>query len=218
MFDGVAKRYDIMNDVLTLGITRAWRHATTEAIGPRPGMVIADLAAGTATSSVPLARAGARVLACDFSLGMLREGQRRAPDMPLMAADVTKLPFKDDEFDAVTISFALRNIVDPHLALREMARVTKPGGKLVVTEFSHPVWKPWRTFYMQYLMRALPAMASSMSSNPDAYDYLAESIVAWPSQRELARQIQQAGWHGVEYKNLTGGIVAIHRATAPGQK
>ena len=211
MFDEVAERYDLTNDVLALGQTRLWRRAVVNAVAPRPGERILDLAAGTGTSSAPLAARGAAVVPCDFSLGMLRVGRRREPDLAFVAGDAMRLPFADATFDAVTISFGLRNTVDPQAALAEMARVTRPGGRLVVCEFSHPSFGPFRTMYSRYLMGALPGIARRASSNPDAYVYLAESIRAWPDQAGLAEVIGRFGWDDVEWLNLTGGIVALHR-------
>ena len=214
MFDDVAKRYDITNDILSLGQDRRWRTLVLKAVDPKPGEMILDLAAGTGTSSQPFADAGATVIPCDFSQGMLKVGKRAKPTLPFVAGDGTRLPFADDTFDAVTISFGLRNIVDHEAGLREMLRVTKPGGRLVVCEFSHPTFAPLRTVYIEYLMKALPRVARTVSSNPDAYVYLAESIRAWPDQSGLASLIQDAGWGSVEYRNLSGGIVALHRGTA----
>jgi demethylmenaquinone methyltransferase / 2-methoxy-6-polyprenyl-1,4-benzoquinol methylase len=213
MFDDVAERYDITNDVLALGQTRRWRTAVLRAVDPQPGQRILDLAAGTGTSSVPFAQAGAFVVPTDFSLGMLQVGKKRQPDLAFVAGDGLHLPFADDSFDAVTISFGLRNLLDRHAGLRELARVVRPGGRLVVCEFSEPTWGPFRTVYLEYLMRALPSIAERVSSNPDAYVYLAESIRAWPNQRDLAADISAAGWSSVQWRNLTGGIVALHRAT-----
>jgi demethylmenaquinone methyltransferase / 2-methoxy-6-polyprenyl-1,4-benzoquinol methylase len=214
MFDAVARRYDVTNDVLSMGQDRRWRKAVLRAVAARPGERVLDLAAGTGTSSEPFAEAGAVVVPCDFSLGMLAVGKRARPDLPFTAGDATRLPFADDTFDAVTISFGLRNIVDPLAGLREMRRVTRPGGRLVVCEFSHPTWAPFRTVYVEYLMRALPAVARAVSSSPDAYVYLAESIRAWPDQPALAELIAAAGWQRPEWRNLSGGVVALHRATA----
>ncbi|MCW2753739.1 MAG: ubiE 2 [Marmoricola sp.] len=213
MFDDVARRYDITNDVLSLGQDRRWRHQVINAVHPQPGELVLDLAAGTGTSSQPFRDRGADVVPCDFSVGMLRVGKQAKPHLPFVAGDGTKLPFGDDTFDAVTISFGLRNIVDPDAGLRELLRVTKPGGRLVVCEFSSPTWSPFRTVYIEYLMKALPAVARAVSSSPDAYVYLAESIRAWPDQAGLATRLQGAGWSAVKWRNLTGGIVALHHAT-----
>jgi demethylmenaquinone methyltransferase/2-methoxy-6-polyprenyl-1,4-benzoquinol methylase len=210
MFDEVAPRYDLTNAVLSLGQDRRWRTAVTRALDLRAGERVLDLAAGTATSSVALARSGATVVGCDFSLGMLRQGRGRGVD--LVAGDAMRLPFADDSFDAVTISFGLRNVADPSVALAELRRVTRPGGRLVVCEFSHPTWAPFRTVYSEYLMRLLPAVATRVSSDPAAYVYLAESIRAWPDQAGLARDLQAAGWSQVGWRDLSGGIVALHRA------
>jgi demethylmenaquinone methyltransferase / 2-methoxy-6-polyprenyl-1,4-benzoquinol methylase len=212
MFDGVAQRYDLTNDVLSLGQTRLWRRAVARAVDARPGQRVLDLAAGTGSSSLPFAAAGAHIVACDFSLGMLKVGRNHHPTLPFVAGDALLLPFADGAFDAVTISFGLRNVADPDAALAEMSRVTRPGGRLVVCEFSHPTWPPFRTVYSGYLMRALPAVARRVSSNPDAYVYLAESIRAWPDQPELAERIGAAGWRDVAWSDLSQGIVALHRA------
>jgi len=211
MFDDVAERYDVTNDVLSLGQTRRWRSAVVRAVDPQPGERILDLAAGTGTSSVPFAQAGATVVPVDFSLGMLEVGKRRQPALPFVAGDGMRLPFADGVFDAATISFGLRNIQDRMVGLAELLRVVRPGGRLVVCEFSHPTWAPFRTVYTEYLMKALPAVAERTSSNPEAYVYLAESIRAWPDQRALARDLESAGWTRVQWRNLSGGIVALHR-------
>jgi demethylmenaquinone methyltransferase/2-methoxy-6-polyprenyl-1,4-benzoquinol methylase len=213
MFDDVAERYDLTNDVLALGQTRLWRRAVVNAVAPVPGDVVLDLAAGTATSSEPFQARGAYVVPCDFSLGMLRVGKRRQPDLPLTAGDALNLPFADASFDAATMSFGLRNVADVQRALGELFRVVKPGGRVVICEFSHPTWAPLRTAYSEYLMGALPSVARAVSSNPDAYVYLAESIQAWPTQSELASMMIAAGWSEVEWLNLTGGIVALHRGS-----
>jgi demethylmenaquinone methyltransferase / 2-methoxy-6-polyprenyl-1,4-benzoquinol methylase len=214
MFDAVARRYDLTNDVLSLGQDRRWRREVIAAVDPQPGQRVLDLAAGTGTSSQPFADAGADVVPCDFSIGMLRVGKKAKPVLPFTAGDGTRLPFADGTFDAVTISFGLRNIVDPAAGLAEMRRVTKPGGRLVVCEFSHPANRAFRTVYMEYLMKTLPRVARAVSSSPDAYVYLAESIRAWPDQDGLARMIREAGWTRPQWRNLSGGIVALHRATA----
>lgn len=215
MFDDVAARYDITNDVLSMGQDRRWRRRVVDLVGPRPGERILDLAAGTGTSSDPFSARGASVVPCDFSLGMLQVGRRRLPHLDFTAGDAMALPFADDSFDAVTISFGLRNIVDTAAGLREMHRVTKPGGRLVVCEFSTPTWAPFARLYGDYLMRALPAIARRVSSNPESYVYLAESIQAWPDQRALARLVSEAGWGRVDWFNLSAGIVALHYAVKP---
>ena len=213
MFDGVARRYDLTNTVLSLGQDRYWRRATRSALGIGPGEKVLDLAAGTAVSTVELAASGAWCVAADFSVGMLAAG--RARDVPKVAADATRLPFGDNVFDAITISFGLRNSADRDAALLEMARVTRPGGRLLVCEFATPTNKIFATAYKEYLMQALPRVARAVSSNPEAYVYLAESIRAWPDQAVLAQHISRAGWSAVRWRNLTGGIVALHAARKP---
>ncbi|MCZ7417365.1 demethylmenaquinone methyltransferase [Streptomyces sp. WMMC897] len=215
MFDQVAAKYDLTNDVISLGQARLWRRAVAQAVAVRPGERVLDLAAGTGTSSLPFSDAGAYTVPCDFSTGMLGEGKQRRPFLPFTAGDATRLPFRDDAFDAVTISFGLRNVQDTQAALGEMLRVTRPGGRIVVCEFSHPVLPPLRTVYTEYLMKALPPIARTVCSNPEAYVYLAESIRSWPDQPRLARRLQRAGWDAVAWRNLTAGIVALHRGTKP---
>lgn len=215
MFDGIAARYDLTNDVISLGQDRRWRRATVAAVDARPGEVVLDLAAGTGTSSEPFDAAGVHVVPCDFSVGMLAVGKARRPDLAFTAGDAMRLPFADAVFDAVTISFGLRNVVDTSAALAEMLRVTRPGGRLVVTEFSTPADPVFRTVYSEYLVRALPPVARAVSRDPDAYVYLAESIASWPDQVGLARLVAEAGWSRVAYRNLSGGIVALHRGVRP---
>lgn len=212
MFNEVAPRYDLVNDLLSLGQDRYWRAQTVAAVGPRPGQLILDLAAGTGTSSQPFSEAGAKVVAADLSEGMLVVGKRRQPDLDFVNADALALPFADETFDAVTISFGLRNVESASVALAEMRRVTRSGGRIVICEFSTPRWVPFRAVYRDYLLKALPKIAGLTSSNPVAYDYLAESILDWPDQRGLAAALDQAGWRQVGWKNLSGGIVALHRA------
>lgn len=219
MFDEVAAGYDRTNTVLSLGNDKLWRIATTRAIDPKPGQRILDLAAGTGASSVSLARGGADVVAADFSRGMIAEGRRRhggIPNLSFEQADATALPFDDDEFDAVTISFGLRNVIEPKVALAEMLRVTAPGGRVVICEFSHPPSRAFAALYGFYNNRVLPVVARAFSSNAVAYDYLNESIRDWPDQRTLAGWMREAGWSDVAHRNLSGGIVALHRGTKPG--
>lgn len=215
MFDGIARRYDLANDVISLGQDRRWRRLTIDAVGAAPGEKVLDLAAGTGTSSEPFADEGVRVVPCDFSIGMLEVGKARRPDLSFTAGDATRLPFADASFDAVTISFGLRNVVDTVGALREMLRVTRPGGRIVVCEFSSPTWTPFRTVYQEYLMKALPKVAGVVTKDAGSYEYLAESIASWPDQVALAHLMQEAGWRKVAYRNVSGGIVALHRATRP---
>ena len=212
MFDGVAKRYDLVNDLLSLGRTKAWRKATTAIIAPKTGMQILDLAAGPGSSSEPLYKAGATVFATDFSEGMLAQGRKARPYLNFSKADALNLPFEANRFDVVTISYGLRNTVTYEKALIEALRVTKPGGRIVIAEFSQPTNRIFRTIYTEYLMRLLPAIAKKTSSNPDAYVYLAESIRAWPDQASLAKSLEKAGWRNVSWKNLTFGVVAVHSA------
>ncbi len=215
MFDGVARRYDLLNDLLSLGRTKAWRKVATSIIAPKPGMRILDIAAGTGSSSRPLADAGAEVIPLDFSKGMLEAGRKRHPDLAFTHGDALALSFKDNEFDVTTISFGLRNTSDTLKALRESLRVLKSGGRMVVIEFSQPTNKIFRTIYLRYLMRALPPVARKVSSNPGAYVYLAESIMAWPNQADLAEIMKIAGFEKIHWKNLTFGIVAVHTGYKP---
>lgn len=211
MFDGVAKRYDLLNDVLTLGLDRAWRRATVAAVAPRPGERILDLAAGTGTSSAPFAEAGSVVFPTDLSMGMLRVGKQQQPGLDFVNGNALHLPYADEAFDAVTISYGLRNVEQTVEALAELHRVTRPGGRIVVNEFSTPTNGAFRFLYEEGALRVVPLVAK-VSSNPVAYGYLAESILAWPDQQGLADLMAEAGWRDVEWQNLSGGIVALHRA------
>lgn len=218
MFDEVSTHYDRTNTVLSMGNASLWRVATTRAVNPRPGERILDVAAGTGTSSASLARNGASVVAADFSEGMIEVGRRRQAGNPFVTfvqADATRLPFDDDEFDAVTISFGLRNIVDPRAALAEFYRVTKPGGRVVICEFSHPQLPVIKAGYSAYLKYGMPVLARVASSNPAAYEYLMDSIQAWPAQPALAAWLRDAGYESVAWRNLTAGIVALHRGRKP---
>lgn len=212
MFDSVAPSYDVTNALLSFGQDRIWRKRVSAAVAPQSGQSILDLAAGTGASSVAFKKDGVRVVAGDFSEGMLAEGRKRHPEIEFVFADATKLPFAEATFDAVTISFGLRNVVDVDAALREMLRVTKPGGKLVICEFSKVQSRVVRPFYNFYLLRLLPAFSRLASKTPEAYAYLSESIAAWPSQTELVAKIDAAGWNSATYRNLSFGVVAIHSA------
>lgn len=214
MFDGVGKNYDITNTVLSFGQDRKWREKTRERLNLKPGERVLDLAAGTAVSTVELKKSGAWVVACDFSQGMLAAGKDR--DVPKVVGDGMQLPFADNSFDAVTISYGLRNVHEYQAALREMARVTKPGGRLTIAEFSTPNVPGFKTIYKEYLTRLLPLIAKAVGTNPEAYEYLAESIRAWPEREELARAINNNGWSDAGWQNLSLGIVALHSAVKPG--
>jgi demethylmenaquinone methyltransferase/2-methoxy-6-polyprenyl-1,4-benzoquinol methylase len=215
MFDGVAKNYDRTNNVLSAGNAPIWRFATVRAIDPQPGERILDIAAGTGTSSVALTKTGATVIAFDFSPGMIAEGRKRHPGLEFIQGDAEKLPFGDNEFDAVTISFGLRNINNPKTALAEMYRVLKPGGRLVICEFSKPPVALLRAGYHAYLKYIMPTVVGVTSSNDEAYDYLVDSIRAWPEQGELSRWIRGVGFTRVAWRNLTAGVVALHRGRKP---
>ena len=215
MFDQVAETYDVTNDLLSFGQDRVWRRVVAKAVGASAGQSILDLAAGTGSSSVAFTGKDIRVVAGDFSQGMLAVGRKRHPEIEFVFADATALPFQKAEFNAVTISFGLRNVVDTSKALREMLRVTKPGGKLVICEFSQVSNPLLRGFYNFYLSRLLPLASRLASKTPEAYSYLSESIQAWPNQSALAQLISEAGWQNVSYKNLTFGVVAVHTATKP---
>ena len=218
MFDQVAAGYDRTNTVMTVGNDALWRAATTRAVAPKKGERILDLGAGTASSSASLARSGADVVAADFSPGMLAEGKRRhghLPNLGFVEADAMNLPFDDDTFDAVTMSYSLRNVQDPKKAIAELFRVTKPGGRVVINEFSTPPVPLLRGFYKVYNAQVLPRVARLAGTNGEAYDYLNESIRAWPDQRTLAGWLREAGWIDVAWRNLSFGIVALHRARKP---
>ncbi|WP_342318974.1 demethylmenaquinone methyltransferase [Corynebacterium mayonis] len=210
MFDAVGSKYDTTNTILSFGLDKHWRRRTRARLALKPGERVLDLAAGTAVSTVELGKSGAWVVACDFSQGMLAAGKDRA--VPKVVGDAMHLPFADETFDAVTISYGLRNVHDFEAGLREMARVTKPGGRLAVNEFSTPVVPVFSTVYKEYLPRVVPAVARVFSSNPEAYEYLADSIRAWPGQEELAQAINRSGWTDAGWQNLTAGIVALHSA------
>jgi demethylmenaquinone methyltransferase / 2-methoxy-6-polyprenyl-1,4-benzoquinol methylase len=213
MFDAVADRYDRMNAVMTLGQERRWRGVVARALSVTPGDRVLDLAAGTGASSVPIEALGARTVSCDFSQGMLDVGRRRHPRLTFVAGDALRLPFRDGVFDAVTISFGLRNVSDVDAALQEMARVTRSGGRLAVLETSAPRRQPLRAGHDLYVDRLLPRLARLVASDGEAYEYLAESVGQWPAPAALAGRIGAAGWSAVRWQQLLLGAVALHRAT-----
>lgn len=216
MFDRVAPRYDLLNTVLSFGQDAHWRRVAAAAAEPGGARVL-DVAAGTGALSHELIAHGAReVVAIDLSYEMLSEGQRRlqdrnVPDVTWVNGDAQRLPLPDASVDAVTVAFGLRNVPDPRAALAEFARVTRPGGRVVVLEFAKPTWPPFRRLYTEYLTAALPRIAEALAPSPEAYRYLADSILAWPDRRQLADWMQRAGWTAVQVKDLSGGIVAAHR-------
>ena len=213
MFDGVAERYDLANDVLSLGQDRAWRRAVVEAVDARPGERVLDLAAGTGTSSEPFADAGATVVPTDLSLGMLRVGKRRRPASTFVAGDALRLPYADGAFDAVTISFGLRNVEDTTVrAGRDAAGDPARRAARRLRVLHADLGTVPAGLHQLPGRGAAPRSPRVVSSNPAAYDYLAESIQAWPDQAALAALIAAAGWRDVEWRNLSGGIVALHRA------
>lgn len=218
MFDRVSTRYDLTNDVLSLGVTPYWRRRTREAIDPKPDDLILDVAAGTGTVSRILADHGASVVALDFSAGMIGEARRRHgghPTIEFLQGDATQLPFPDNTFDTTTVSFGLRNVQEPKRALAEMYRVTKPGGKIVICEFSTPPNPAFAKLYDWYMSTVRPVVVSVVSSDPEAYEYLFNSIKAWPNQRELAGWLREAGYQKVAHRNLAYGIAALHRGVKP---
>ena len=212
MFDEVAHAYDKTNDLLSFGQSHYWRYRLKKAVKPAAGQRILDIAAGTGTSSMALMVPGAKIVAADFSKGMLEEGKRRYPELEFVFADAMKLPFADSEFDVVTMSFGLRNVSERAVALKEFYRVLKPSGRLVICEFSH-VGGPLGVLYRLYLKHLLPKISKLLSKNPAAYDYLSESIMAWPKQAELKKDIETSGFSSASWKNLTFGVVALHEGT-----
>lgn len=218
MFDSVASKYDRANDLLSFWQTNRWRKKVREAVSPQSGHTILDLAAGTGSSSIVFSAPGVRVVASDFSEGMLAEGRKRHPELEFIFADATALPFKDAEFDTTTISFGLRNVVDVNKALQEMYRVTKPGGRIVICEFSRVQNAALRPIYEFYLKHLLPIFSRLAGQKPEAYDYLAESILAWPTQKKLAKKVSAVGFEKVTYQNLVFGAVAIHSGKKPKKK
>jgi demethylmenaquinone methyltransferase / 2-methoxy-6-polyprenyl-1,4-benzoquinol methylase len=216
MFDRVAPRYDLANTVLSFGRDRRWRERAARATELAAGEVAVDVACGTGALTVELARLEPRasVLGMDFSWEMVRRaGDGRV--LGLVVADAMRLPLRDASVDVVTIAFGLRNLPEPGQGLLELRRVLRPGGRLVVCEFSRPVVPVLRQVYDRYLRRLLPLAARRVSSDPEAYLYLARSISAWPDRPELARWLQDAGFERVRWQDLSGGIVALHRGTVP---
>lgn len=215
MFDRVAPRYDLANSLFSFGQDRHWRRVTARALGRLDGQTVLDVAGGTGALARELTAMGARVVVADLSWNMVSTGARRIGAGVLWCvANGSALPFADASVDVVTIAFGLRNLPDPAAGLAEFRRVVRPGGQLAVLEFSRPVSPLLAAIYQRYLLGAIPAAAKLVTSDPTAYRYLAASIQAWPDQAGLARMITQAGWVRVRWKNLSGGIVALHHGLA----
>ncbi|WP_019023564.1 MULTISPECIES: bifunctional demethylmenaquinone methyltransferase/2-methoxy-6-polyprenyl-1,4-benzoquinol methylase UbiE [unclassified Thioalkalivibrio] len=221
VFHSVASRYDVMNDLMSMGIHRIWKRYTLERTGVRPGMKILDLAGGTgdlAGAFAPRVGPKGQIVVCDINASMLEAGRDRMLDeghvgnLDFVQADAEQLPYPDDYFDRVTIAFGLRNVTRKERALAEMRRVIKPGGRVLVLEFSQPM-APLRPIYDVYSFKMLPLMGKLVANDADSYRYLAESIRMHPDQETLAGMMRDAGLERVEYDNLTGGIVALHRGT-----
>ena len=221
VFSSVARKYDLMNDVMSMGIHRLWKRHTVQRAAVRPGMRVLDLAGGTGDLAAAFApRVGDRgqVAICDINASMLVAGRDRLLDegrvgnIDFVQGDAETLPFPDEHFDRVTIAFGLRNVTRKERALAEMRRVLKAGGRLLVLEFSQPV-APLRPFYDAYSFKVMPLMGRLIAGDADSYRYLAESIRVHPNQEMLAEMMREAGLEEVQYENLTGGVVALHRAT-----
>ncbi|MBI3043283.1 MAG: bifunctional demethylmenaquinone methyltransferase/2-methoxy-6-polyprenyl-1,4-benzoquinol methylase UbiE [Betaproteobacteria bacterium] len=217
VFDSVAARYDLMNDLMSAGLHRLWKRFTVEASGVRPGERVLDIAGGTGDLARLFARrvgAQGEVVLTDVNPAMLRRGRDRLLDagivLPVAQCDAEKLPFASERFDCVSVAFGLRNMTHKETALSEMRRVLRAGGRLVVLEFSR-VWEPLKPLYDAYSFRVLPWLGKRVVNDADAYRYLAESIRMHPDQESLKRMLEDAGFERVEYFNLAAGTVALHR-------
>ena len=217
VFHSVAGRYDLMNDLMSAGLHRLWKRYAVLQAGLRPGMKVLDVAGGTADlTRLFLKEVGdtGQVVLTDINFSMLREGRDRMLNEgrlpPTVQCDGEKLPFPDNYFDCVSVAFGLRNMTHKDQALKEMNRVLKPGGRLLVLEFSK-VWKPLAPFYDAYSFKILPRMGSLVAGDEASYRYLAESIRMHPDQETLKAMMEEAGFFKVNYSNLTGGVVALHK-------
>lgn len=220
VFDSVAGRYDLMNDLMSLGIHRLWKRFAVELAGVRPGQAILDLASGTgdlAARFAGLAGPEGRVVMSDVNAAMLEQGRRRMADQGLVGnieyllIDAESIPFADNSFDCVTIGFGLRNVTRKEQALAEMHRVLRPGGRALVLEFSHPGGKPLKAAYDLYSFQILPRLGRWVAGDEASYRYLSESIRMHPDQPTLKLMMETAGFERCDYHDLTGGIVAVHR-------
>jgi demethylmenaquinone methyltransferase/2-methoxy-6-polyprenyl-1,4-benzoquinol methylase len=218
MFGRIASHYDLLNHLLSFGLDFYWWRKMAQTAGARPGLRVLDVAAGTCDSTMALVKRGATVVACDFTMQMLLLGQKKFAGNSVLGAvgaDARLLPFRDSAFDAVTICFGLRNVEQRAVAYAEFLRVLKSGGKLAVLEFSRPKWGWLRLLYGLYAQCILPALGGWVSGDKEAYKYLPESIRRFPSQAELAAELEEAGFDDVSWQNLSNGIVAVHSAVAP---
>jgi len=218
VFDSVASSYDVMNDLMSLGIHRLWKRVAIEYLAPRTGHKVLDLAGGTGDLSLlirPRIGDSGKLVIGDINHAMLAVGRDRlidkgASDVPVMRMDAQKLPFAENSLDRVIIGFGLRNVTDKDAALAEMRRVLKPGGRALVLEFSQPVFDPLAKIYDLYSFKLLPKIGKFVAKDEDSYRYLAESIRMHPDQHTLQSMMEQAGFDEVRHVNLTGGIVALH--------
>jgi demethylmenaquinone methyltransferase/2-methoxy-6-polyprenyl-1,4-benzoquinol methylase len=223
VFSSVAARYDLMNDLMSFGVHRLWKGFVIDLAGVRAGERVLDVAGGTGDLTAAFARkvgAGGLAVLTDINGAMLAQGRARLLDrgvvnVPLAQADAQGLPFADDSFDCVTIGFGLRNVTDKDAALRSMLRVLKPGGRLLILEFSKPLNPTFARLYDEYSFRVLPALGRLVASDEGAYRYLAESIRMHPGQQALKDMMEAAGFARCQVYNLTGGIVAVHRGFKP---
>ena len=216
VFDSVASKYDVMNDLMSLGLHRLWKHYTTTVADIRPGYQVLDIAGGTGDLSMAFAKQvgpTGRVVHTDINEAMLRTGRDRLVDhgfnLPTLVCDAEKLPFADNHFDVVSVAFGLRNMTHKDVALKEMCRVLKPNGKLLVLEFSK-VAKPLEKPYDWYSFNILPKLGNLVAGDDASYRYLAESIRMHPSQEELKQLMKQCGFGHVDFHNLSAGVVALH--------
>ena len=220
VFDSVASRYDLMNDLMSGGIHRLWKRFTIELSAARPGQTVLDIAGGTGDLAARLSRlvgSEGKVILADINAAMLEVGRDRLIDkgatgnIEVVQADAQVLPFEDNSIDCITIAFGLRNVTDKDMALRSMLRVLRPGGRLLVLEFSKPTSPLLGKVYDQYSFQILPAMGRLIAQDADSYRYLAESIRKHPDQETLLDMMRDAGFAECQYHNMTGGIVAVHR-------
>jgi demethylmenaquinone methyltransferase/2-methoxy-6-polyprenyl-1,4-benzoquinol methylase len=215
VFDTVAPRYDLMNDLMSMGTHRLWKRSFARAAAPRPGQVIVDLAGGTGDIAALMAGPGRLVVVCDPSLRMMEAGRRRGRDaVDWLAGAGERLPFADGTVDTLTISFGIRNVTDMPAALAEIRRVLKPGGRFLCLEFSK-AWAPIRPFYNLFSFTVIPRLGAWVARAPEAYNYLIESIRRFPDQEEMKAIMERAGFADVRYRNLTFGIACIHVGTKP---